>query len=178
MRQKKPIGLNFIVGSGTTYIDGLRLGKPQSFNVISVDRLTMLPLNFETYAFDLDRANKFDDPQWNLVLNYTQEYNLPDMSPQSFYDHSQKIYANNAACVQYRTNRYLGHPAVDPSVPCTFEEKMELYCQTVSNDFDEYQFCQDRDSFDFKHGMALQTIMNWVDHDWFRHKGKYRVIKK
>ena len=62
MRQKKPIGLNFIVGSGTTYIDGFYESKPQSFSVIHADSKTLLPLQFKTYAFNLERANKFDDP--------------------------------------------------------------------------------------------------------------------
>ena len=62
MRTHKPIGVNFIIGSGTTYIDGLVEGKPQSFNVIYADKTTLFPLNFESYAFDLDHANKYDDP--------------------------------------------------------------------------------------------------------------------
>ena len=52
MREKKPIGMNFIVGSATTFH-----GKPQSFNVIYVDPVTVLPVNFETHAFDLNHAN-------------------------------------------------------------------------------------------------------------------------
>jgi hypothetical protein len=49
---KQSIGMNFIIGSATTY-----QGKPPSFNVIYLDPDTMLPIDFETYAFDLDHAN-------------------------------------------------------------------------------------------------------------------------
>lgn len=52
MYEKKPIGVNFISGSGTTY-----QGKPPSFNVVYLDPETMLPIDYESYAFDLDHAN-------------------------------------------------------------------------------------------------------------------------
>lgn len=87
MVQKKPIGFNFIIGSATTY-----RGKPPNFNVAYLDPDTMLPVQFETYAFDLDHANKYDEPKWDLYIDYTKEYDLEDMSPASFYEHSLKIY--------------------------------------------------------------------------------------
>ena len=70
----------------------------------------MLPLQFETYAFDLDHANKYDEPKWDLRIDYTKDYGLEDMSPQSFYDHSFKIYNDPEAAKQYRLNRYIGGP--------------------------------------------------------------------
>lgn len=60
MEMKKPIGMNFIIGSATTF-----QGKPPSFNILHIDPVTMLPVDFETIAFDLDHANKFDEPRWN-----------------------------------------------------------------------------------------------------------------
>jgi len=51
--------MNFIIGSATTFSS-----KPQSFNVMHLDPETMLPIDFFTYAFDLDHANKYDDPKW------------------------------------------------------------------------------------------------------------------
>jgi hypothetical protein len=35
-----------------------------------VDRDTMLPIDFETHAFDLEYANKYDQPKWDLKYNY------------------------------------------------------------------------------------------------------------
>ena len=95
--QKQPIGMNFIVGSATTYT-----AKPQSFNVIHLDPVTMLPVDFFTYAFDLDHANKYDEPRWNLEFNYTRDYDMPDLSPKSFFEHSNKIYYNEEVARQYR----------------------------------------------------------------------------
>lgn len=57
--------MNFIVGSATTY-----KGKPPSFNVMYVDPETKLPIDFETHTFDLDHANRYDQPKWDLKYNY------------------------------------------------------------------------------------------------------------
>lgn len=87
MIQKKPIGFNFILGSGTTYT-----GKPPSFNIAYLDPVTLLPVDFETVAFDLDYANKHDSPKWDVAIDYRKAYGLKDMSPESFMEHSVKIY--------------------------------------------------------------------------------------
>lgn len=86
--------MNFVVGSGTTYH-----GKPPSFNMIYLDPETMLPVNYDSYYFDLEHANKYDEPKWGLKYNWLEEYELPDMSPKSFYDHSRKIFYNETVAV-------------------------------------------------------------------------------
>ena len=83
MIRKEPIGMNFIVGSATTYH-----GKPPSFNLIYLDPELMIPLEYESWAFDLDKANSEDKPTWYRKLNYKEEYGLKDLSPRSFMDHS------------------------------------------------------------------------------------------
>lgn len=105
MIEKKPIGFNFILGSATTYT-----GKPPSFNIAYLDPETLVPVDFETVAFDLDHANKYDEPRWNVVIDYRKDYNLPDLSPQSFMAHSMKIYEDPEVAKQYRLNRYVGGP--------------------------------------------------------------------
>ena len=49
--------MSFIVGSMTSYN-----GKPPSFNVVYLDPDTMLPIDYEVYAFNLTHANQFDEP--------------------------------------------------------------------------------------------------------------------
>ena len=75
--------MNFIVGSTTTFID-----KNPSFNVIYLDPDTMLPLDYETYAFDLMYSNQHDSPRWFKEFDYRQNFTLSDLSPNSFLDHS------------------------------------------------------------------------------------------
>jgi hypothetical protein len=75
--------MNFIVSSATTY-----QGKPPSFNVIYLDPETMLPVDYEAYALDLDHANDHDETIWSRKNNYRDYFHLQDLSPQSFYDHA------------------------------------------------------------------------------------------
>jgi hypothetical protein len=162
---RKPIGMNFVVGSGTTY-----QGKPPSFNVMYLDPETMLPVDYESYAFELEHANQFDEPRWSRKFNYTETYNLPDMSPQSFYDHSMQIYYNQSAAIQYRTNRFLGGPGAGIGTDCDWGCRMIFFCQTMANDYDEWQFCRDNDKVEFFNGEGLLTIEQFIDHAWFYQK--------
>lgn len=59
------VSMNFIVGSGTTY-----LGKPPMFDVMYLDPDTMLPVELETYIFDLEYSNKMDQPRWHQYIDY------------------------------------------------------------------------------------------------------------
>jgi hypothetical protein len=102
---QKPIGLNFIVGSGTTFV-----GKPPSFSVAYLDPVTMLPVNFETYAFDLDYGNTHDEEKWDLMWNYLDTYNLTDLSPASMQQHSEKMFFDEAAAAHYKAHRNVKHP--------------------------------------------------------------------
>jgi hypothetical protein len=68
----------------------------------------MLPVDLETHAFDLDHANKYDEPIWSIKYNYVDTYNLKDMSPNSFYEHSySQIYKNISGCTEYKNHRYI-----------------------------------------------------------------------
>jgi hypothetical protein len=112
---KQPIGMNFIVGSATTY-----QGKPPSFNVLHLDPETMLPVDFETYAFDLDHANLYDEPKWERKFNYTETYNMKDLSPGSFLKVSEEIYYNETAAKAFRNHRYIDSPSMNLDEPCDY----------------------------------------------------------
>lgn len=47
------------VGSTTTY-----KGKNPSFNVVYLDPETMVPVDYETYSFDIREANIVGQPSW------------------------------------------------------------------------------------------------------------------
>lgn len=84
MSFKQPVGINFIIGSVTTFT-----GKPPNFNVLYLDPDTMLPVEFQTIAFDLEHANLYDQPIWYPIYNYTETYEMADLSPASFLKVSQ-----------------------------------------------------------------------------------------
>jgi len=59
IKEQKPILMNYIAGSGTTYQD-----KDPSFDIVHLDTQTALPVHIETYHMNVDDANKNDKPIW------------------------------------------------------------------------------------------------------------------
>ena len=49
----------------------------------------MLPLDYENYVFDLDHANQFDEPIWNLKFDQKKYFEMEDLSPQSHFELSK-----------------------------------------------------------------------------------------
>ena len=47
---------------------------------------------------------------------------------------------------------------------------MIYYCQTVSNDYDEWQFCRDNDKFQLLDGEGLLSFENLLNHAWYETK--------
>lgn len=107
--------MNFIVGSVTTF-----KGKPPSYDIIYLDPETMLPVELETYAFDLETANKNDTTNWNLYLDYRKDYGMADLSPESFKNLSYRIKTDKNVCQQYKVNSAVGGPLIE-NIPCTQE---------------------------------------------------------
>ena len=97
------IGMSYIVGSVTTF-----QGKSPSFDIMYLDPETMLPVELETYAFDLESANQHDAPSWNLHIDVRKEYGMDDLSPSSFLKLSQQIKADKDVCGKYKSNSRVG----------------------------------------------------------------------
>ena len=117
----QPIGMNFIIGSMSPYMGKLEKadGKNPSFSVAYVDKETALPVDIETYTFDLKLANKRYGPNWRKSHSWREEYNLDDLSPKSFYDFASEIHRNSTAAALYKY-----HMTADNSPknePCGYE---------------------------------------------------------
>lgn len=41
----------------------------------------MIPIDIETYSFDIDKANKYNKPEWIRNFSDREIYNLKDLSP-------------------------------------------------------------------------------------------------
>lgn len=117
-----PIGMSFIIGSATTY-----KGKPPSYDLVYLDPETMLPVDLETYAFDLDGANANDTQEWKLKIDHKKDYDLSDLSPRSFLNLSERIKIDEKVCQKYRFNTWVGGPASQDE-PCKPEDRDTYYC--------------------------------------------------
>lgn len=143
--------MNFLVGSSSPYVQ-----KNPSFNVIYLEPENLLPVEYETYAFDLVKANKRGNkPEWKLFWKYSETYDLEDLSPNSFLDFAVKIPNNKTAANLFMKHFNVGR--VNPKKgECDEECRIFHYCLTVSNDYDEWQKCRGKDLNEFN--------LMWVEH--------------
>jgi hypothetical protein len=138
----KPIGVNFIVGSTTTFSH-----KAPNFDIVYLDPDTMLPIDLETWVFDLDFANNNDTPSWYQFINVREEYNLTDLSPSSVNSLSDQILTDQDVCSKYKYNKNVGWDHQAGTTPCTKDDMVAYHCQTGTSDSDELFKCQFGDSF-------------------------------
>ena len=65
--------------------------KEPSFTIAYVDPDTMLPVDFETWSFDLDHANFYDEPKWYKRFDLRKDFKLKDLSPNSMMNLVKKV---------------------------------------------------------------------------------------
>ena len=62
-----------------------------------MDPDTLIPIDIETYAVDLDKANTDGTPKWFKAFSDRETYDLKDLSPQSYYEQATQISLNQHA---------------------------------------------------------------------------------
>ncbi len=74
------IGINFITGSLSTYQNQ----NPQ-FAVLELDAEYLVPLEVKIYSLNLTNANLVNSPKWELMVDYTKDYKITDLSPDQLF---------------------------------------------------------------------------------------------
>jgi len=100
-----------VCGSLTTWITA----NP-SYCVYTIDKETLLPVKRETYAFDLEEANASGTPDWIKYSDWTQDYQMNDLSPSSYLQIANKIQADSdfaASYMQRATRNSSNYPTCD-----------------------------------------------------------------
>jgi hypothetical protein len=44
---------------------------------------------------------------------------------------------------------------------------MIFYCQTVANEYDEWQYCRENPLIEFGNGEGVSSIENMITHNWY-----------
>jgi hypothetical protein len=128
----KPIGLNTIGGSVTTYTE-----KNPSFMIVEFDADTMLPINMYTHTFDLDQANhEGNRPEWFLQHDYLQEYGLKDLSPSSMKDLSNRFLEDEDLARLFEWNKFRQYGEEPTSV-----DQLKMHCETGTSEQHELHEC-------------------------------------
>ena len=66
-----------------------------------VDEETMLPVKVHTYVFDLHDPN----PEWKWHHEYTEYYNMPDLSPSSFDQLTEKFLNDETVALKFHNTQ-------------------------------------------------------------------------
>ena len=91
-----PVGVLQVCGAITTW-----LGNNPAYCVYELDKATMLPVSRKTYYFDLDSANETGTPEWQLLTDWTTDFDLPDLSPSSFSAFTKKLETEEMTTVDF-----------------------------------------------------------------------------
>lgn len=139
----KPIGVNHLTSSMTTFI-----GRNPCFRVITLDAKTKLPLKIETFSIDIGEANKDDaKAQFTRHHELTEEYEMKDLSPNSFLNLADRFKSDSETCMKYKANMFAGGPGFLPGVnSCSDSARSILSCHTANSVFSDARAC-----------------MNWAD---------------
>uniref|UniRef100_A0A7S3IP58 Calcineurin-like phosphoesterase domain-containing protein n=1 Tax=Strombidium inclinatum TaxID=197538 RepID=A0A7S3IP58_9SPIT len=105
MNSTDPIGFNFLSGSVTSGDS-----RNPGFSMVEYDEEFMVPLNIHTYYMNLTEANANPSAplEWNELHDYLDEYRLPDLSPSSIKDLTQRMYDNADLAGLYEYNKAKG----------------------------------------------------------------------
>jgi sphingomyelin phosphodiesterase len=123
----KPVSEYHLAGSVTTFT-----GKNPSFRMMDVDKETMLPIRMHTYFLNMTRANFEGKPTWEHRYEFTEEYEMEDLSPSSIYEYTDKIQHNPDLAVKYLKNRYgQGGPGTVHTT-CDYSCQWNLKCEIIS----------------------------------------------
>ena len=76
---EKPLILTSIAG-GVTCNSHLN----PAFRVYEFDAETMLPINLYTYYTQLEEANERGEPEWEMLHDFLDEYQMDDLRPSNF----------------------------------------------------------------------------------------------
>mmetsp|Transcript_12210 Transcript_12210/g.10827 ORF Transcript_12210/g.10827 Transcript_12210/m.10827 type:complete len:120 (-) Transcript_12210:185-544(-) len=104
----RPIGIHFISPSFNTFA-----GNNPSFRVFKLDSQTKLPLEVETYYFNLEKANRDDSfAHFEQLHKLTEEYNLKDLRPSEILQLASNLMIDEQLAIKYLKNhRAQGKPS-------------------------------------------------------------------
>lgn len=129
----EPVNVMYIAPSATTFTN-----ENPSFRVFELDPDTYETLNYYQYHLNITRANAEDKATWELFYDAKSAYGLPDLSPASWLQASQRMFDDSALAAKYRFNRHTG---VYPENSCNFLCRREMACETQTIAFAEYSQC-------------------------------------
>lgn len=97
-----------------------------SFRIFDVDTDTSVPTNYYQYRLNFTKwnSNLTGPIEWDLAYDFVSEYNLPDISPQSYDILAKSFLTDQDSLKQYLLNVNSGYGPIPDQSPCKFCEKV------------------------------------------------------
>lgn len=158
----KNINFNFYAGSVTPH----KSHNP-CFDVITLDKEYMIPINIQSYTFDLKAANAAGSVTWELQREYLSYYGIADLRPDNLFSIAEDVLNSETAAIQYdydRMRRY-GEKKAECDLAC----RTEMYCFMTTSETLQWKLCQGRLLNDYI-ASPLNRIENVIIDEWYEKK--------
>ena len=153
------IGITFIPGSLTTF----KNVNPQ-FAVMDLDAEFLVPLSMSIYSLNVTNANENNTPTWKLLFNYTKDYQMTDLSPDSLYNIAKKVRTDKTFANQVLWNQA---GKAGSNVTCNASCQEELFCDMTNTDYFNAQTCKGMQQYDFLHD-PFPAVINTLTANWVK----------
>ena len=152
------IALSLVAPSLTTYSS-----YSPAIRVIEIDSDTHLPVNYYQYRLDLNKwnSNTTGPIEWDLCYNFLEEYNLPDMSFESYDKLTASILTDPVVYSKLNVNQYGCYGDLES---LSDDSHRDLYCSTAGMSLDYYN-CMGLTNFS-NSGMIQDWIYDEIVGAW------------
>jgi hypothetical protein len=135
------------------------------YGVLTIDKETMLPMNFEIYAMDLVKANASGTPTWEVTTDYVKDYELKNnnVSPDSMYDLGERMVDDRTLASLFRWN--LSRNVKEPTNMSASEMK-DQSCMVTTSETWETDECNGRKNHTSLFHSPGDWLFNFVIGEW------------
>ena len=157
------VGVNFVVGSLTTYTQ-----KNPAFTVVEIDEEFMVPIDFKTYYYDINRANRENKATWELLHDFTRYYGMKDLRPDEISALANRLRTDETFAIFYNWNK-VRQAAGQKADHCDDGCRLANFCDMTSTEYFQYQICMGRPTYDFVNDPG-NALMNLLVNPWLKHE--------
>jgi sphingomyelin phosphodiesterase len=152
----KPVSNQFWASSGTPFTN-----HNPAFRVVTIDQETLMPVNLDTYIFNLtDR-----EPEWKFHHDYLNFYDLEDLSPASMTKLSEKIRDDEHTALVYENIKGQREVGFDLKT-CDETCRKDLFCQNSQAINFHKQDCSGKPRIDWT-GSPVWALMETLEGNWY-----------
>ncbi len=133
----------------------------------------MIPLTIQTHFFNITQGSLSPGKaKWDLLYNFTQFYNLQNMSPDEIYRGiAQRVLNEEPVAKAYYWNKYKQADGSDAKT-CKEFCRQKLYCEISHPEQFEYNNCMGQPNYDFINEPA-QSLMSLFTSEWSKRLTPY-----